>query len=33
MRTARSIRTMDARARFRIQLSSRSDVHCHVVVW
>ncbi len=32
MRTAYSIRTMDARALFRIQLSRRPDVHCHVAV-
>lgn len=32
MRSTHSIRTMDARARFRMQLSSRPDVHCHVVV-
>ncbi len=32
MRTAHSIRTMDARALSRMQLSSRPDVHCHVGV-
>ena len=32
MRDTQSIRTMDARALFRIQLSSRPDVHCHVEV-
>jgi len=32
MRSAQSIRTMDARALFRILLSSRPGVHCHVAV-
>jgi hypothetical protein len=32
MGTAHSIRTMDVRALFRMQLSSRPDVHCLVVV-
>ena len=32
MRSAHSIRTMDARAQFRIQLSSRPHVHCRVPV-
>jgi hypothetical protein len=32
MRTAHNIRTMDVRAEFRMQLSSRPDVHCHVAV-
>lgn len=32
MQTAFSIRTMDVRARFRMQFSSRPDVHCFVAV-
>ncbi len=32
MRNAHSIRTMDVRALFRMRLSSRPDVHCHVAV-